>query len=184
MRRTARLGRSSRVTAAVLAIVMLGSGGTALAAPVTPGSDWSVPPGQKEKSVPVSPVAARKLPAIANGTPPVVAPVWPAATDTDVDLAPAARQVRAAGSPVRLDRVAAKPAKVHVKVADHKAAEALGLDGVVLSVTGATDGPVKVALDYSGFANAFGGGWSDRLRLFTLPACALSTPDKPQCRER
>ncbi|WIV60944.1 RHS repeat-associated core domain-containing protein [Amycolatopsis nalaikhensis] len=184
MRRTARLGRSSRVTAAVLAVVMLGSGGTALAAPVTPGSNWSVPPGQKEKSVPVSPVAARKLPAIANGTPPVVAPVWPAATDTDVDLAPAARQVRAAGSPVRLDRVAAKPAKVHVKVADHKAAEALGLDGVVLSVTGATDGPVKVALDYSGFANAFGGGWSDRLRLFTLPACALSTPDKPQCRER
>ncbi|WP_284748525.1 RHS repeat-associated core domain-containing protein [Amycolatopsis sp. RTGN1] len=185
--RWARLGRSSRVVAAMLAVVMLGSGATAVAAPARPGGDWTVPPGQKEKSVPVSPVATGKLPDIKIGTPPVTPPVWPAAKDADVDLAPAAtQQLRAADTPVRLGRAAAaaKPAKVHVKVADHQAAEALGLDGVVLAVTGAADGPVHVGLDYSGFANAFGGGWSDRLRLFTLPACALSTPDKPECRER
>ncbi len=188
MRRNARragLGRSSRVTAAVLAVVMLGSGGTAVAAPVQPGGGWSVPPGPKEKSIPVSPVAAGKPPQIKIGTPPVVPPAWPAAKDVDVDLAPATQQLKAADTPVRLGRVAAagKPGKVHVKVADHQAAEALGLDGVVLSVTGVDD-PVRVGLDYSGFANAFGGGWSDRLRLFTLPACALSTPDKPECRKR
>ncbi|MFJ1760391.1 RHS repeat-associated core domain-containing protein [Amycolatopsis sp. NPDC088138] len=186
--RWARLGRFSRPTAAVLAAVMLASGGTAVAAPVKPGGNWTVPAGQKDKSVPVSPVAAKKLPPIAIGNAPIAQPVWPAAKDTDVDLAPAAdtQQVRAADTPVRLGRVkaAAQPAKVHVKVADHKAAEALGLDGVVLSVTGATDGPVHVGLDYSGFASAFGGGWSDRLRLYTLPACALSTPDRPECRER
>ncbi|MGW4520078.1 RHS repeat-associated core domain-containing protein [Amycolatopsis sp. NPDC004378] len=184
--RWARSGRSSRVTAAVLAAVMLTSGGTAVAAPAAAPGGWSVPPGQKDKSVPVHPVVAGKLPDIKVGTPPVTPPVWPAAKDTDVDLAPAAQQLRAADTPVRLGRAAAaaKPAKVHVKVADHKAAEALGLDGVVLSVTGAADGPVHVGLDYSGFANAFGGGWSDRLRLFTLPACALSTPDKPECRKR
>ncbi|WP_158104182.1 RHS repeat-associated core domain-containing protein [Amycolatopsis pretoriensis] len=171
----------------MLAVVMLGSGGTAVAAPAAPGGNWSVPPGQKEKSVPVSPVTAGKPAEIKIGTPPVTPPVWPAAKDTDVDLAPAAtQQLRAADTPVRLGRVAAaaKPAKVHVKVADHQAAEALGLDGVVLSVTGAAGSPVRVGLDYSGFANAFGGGWSDRLRLFTLPACALSTPDKPECRKR
>ncbi|MEU0792394.1 RHS repeat-associated core domain-containing protein [Amycolatopsis sp. NPDC005961] len=184
--RWARSGRLSRVTAAVLAVVMLGSGGTAVAAPTRPGGDWTVPAGQQEKSVPVSPVTTGKLPDIKIGTPPVTPPVWPAAKDTDVDLAPAATQLRAADTPVRVGRAAAaaKPAKVHVKVADHRAAEALGLDGVVLAVTGATDGPVHVGLDYSGFANAFGGGWSDRLRLFTLPACALSTPDKPECRQR
>jgi RHS repeat-associated protein len=188
MRRSARRAGPVRVTAAVLAITMLASGGTAVAAPVTPGG-WSVPAGPKEKSIPVSPVATGKAPDIKIGTAPVVAPVWPAAKDVDVDLAPAAtQQVRAADTPVRLGRVAAattaKPAKVHVKVAGHQAAEALGLDGVVLSVTGAADGPVRVGLDYSGFASAFGGGWGDRLRLFTLPACALSTPDKPECRKR
>ncbi|WP_410669536.1 RHS repeat-associated core domain-containing protein [Amycolatopsis sp. cmx-4-68] len=180
----AGLGRWSRGTAAVLAVVMLGSGGTAVAAPVAPAGGWSVPPGPKEKSIPVTPVVTGKLPDIKIGTPPVVKPVWPAAKDVDVELAPA-QQVRAADTPVRLGRVAAaaQPAKVHVKVADHQAAEALGLAGVVLSVTGA-GGPVRVGLDYSGFASAFGGGWSDRLQLYALPACALSTPDKPECRKR
>ncbi|MEV6448738.1 RHS repeat-associated core domain-containing protein [Amycolatopsis sp. NPDC051716] len=189
MRRSAsraRRVRFSRVTAVVLAAVMLGSGGTAVAAPMGRPGGWSVPPAPKEKSIPVHPVVTGKLPELKVGTAPAVAPVWPAAGEFDVDLAPAAQQQRVADSPLRLGRaaVAAKPGKAHVKVADHKAAEALGLEGVVLSVTGATDGPVRVGLDYSGFAGAFGGGWSDRLRLFALPACALSTPDKPQCRTR
>src|SRR6185369_17474779 len=63
---------------------------------------------------------------------------------------------------------------------------ALGLDGVVLSVTdpGGVDGPVHIGLDYGSFATAFGGGWADRLRLYALPACALTTPAKAECRTR
>ena len=42
--------------------------------------------------------------------------------------------------------------------------------------------PARVALDYSGFADAFGGNYADRLKLVTLPACALTTPDVAACR--
>ncbi len=182
--RWARLGRFSRATAAALAAVMLTSGGTALATPATPGSNWSVPPGQKDKSIPVSPVAAKHLPDVNVGSAPVVKPVWPAAKDTDVDVHGAGVQARVADTPVHIGQP--KPAKVHVHVADHQAADALGLDGVVLSVTdpGGADGPVHIGLDYGAFATAFGGGWADRLRLFTLPACALTTPAKAECRKR
>ncbi len=185
--RWAAPGRLSRGTAAALAVIMLSSGGSALAAPVVPGSSWSVPPGQQEKSIPVSPVAAKKLPDIQIGTPPVAKPVWPAAKEADVDLLPG-QAARVADTPVHIGqaKAAAKTAKAHVRVGDRQAAEKLGLDGVVLSVTAPADttGSVHVGLDYSGFATAFGGGWADRLRLFALPACAVTTPDKPECRKR
>ncbi|MFI6587166.1 hypothetical protein, partial [Embleya sp. NPDC050493] len=80
----------------------------------------------------------------------------------------------------------AAPAKVKVTVADRAAADRAGVDGVVLSVAradGRADaGRVTVSLDYAGFRDAFGADWSTRLRLSTLPECALTTPDLPQCR--
>ncbi|MFI0450827.1 polymorphic toxin-type HINT domain-containing protein [Actinomadura sp. 6N118] len=43
-------------------------------------------------------------------------------------------------------------------------------------------GKVALHLDYSKFAHAAGGAYASRLRLVQLPACALVTPDKPECR--
>ncbi|MFI1524232.1 RHS repeat domain-containing protein [Kitasatospora cineracea] len=78
----------------------------------------------------------------------------------------------------------AGPASVGVKVLDHKAAQAAGVDGVIAQVTPADAGKGKaeVGIDYSGFAEAFGGDYASRLHLVTLPACALTTPDVPECR--
>ncbi|MCB5179390.1 polymorphic toxin-type HINT domain-containing protein [Streptomyces antimicrobicus] len=77
-------------------------------------------------------------------------------------------------------------AKVEVK--GKETAAALGIDGVVLAVQpdskAAATAPLSVQLDYTKFRNAFGGDWGSRLNLVALPACALSTPDKAQCRTR
>ncbi|MFF7250053.1 DddA-like double-stranded DNA deaminase toxin [Embleya sp. NPDC008237] len=80
------------------------------------------------------------------------------------------------------------PAKVKVTLADRAATDRAGIDGVLLSVgrtDGRTDtGRVTVSLDYSAFRDAFGADWSARLRLFALPECALTTPDRADCRTR
>jgi RHS repeat-associated protein len=68
---------------------------------------------------------------------------------------------------------------------DRAVARRLGIEGVVLSVAaapGATTGRVGVKVDYRGFAGAVGGDWSSRLRLVSLPACALTTPEVSSCR--
>ncbi|MGW3086718.1 polymorphic toxin-type HINT domain-containing protein [Streptomyces sp. NPDC001108] len=41
---------------------------------------------------------------------------------------------------------------------------------------------VALTVDYAPYAELFGGSYTSRLRLVELPACALTTPDKPQCR--
>ncbi|MGW1717508.1 polymorphic toxin-type HINT domain-containing protein [Streptomyces sp. NPDC002156] len=71
-----------------------------------------------------------------------------------------------------------------VEVRSRKATEAVGIKGVLLTATAADPGTAKVSVDYSDFASAYGGGWSGRLRMFQLPACAVTTPDKEACRER
>lgn len=40
---------------------------------------------------------------------------------------------------------------------------------------------VDVAFDGSGFANAYGGDYGDRLTLMVLPECSLTTPEVPGC---
>ncbi|MGW0390191.1 RHS repeat-associated core domain-containing protein [Streptomyces sp. NPDC003042] len=104
--------------------------------------------------------------------------------------AAAAPEPRRAGKlPVSVAPVAGEdgaPAKVKVSVAGHDAARKAGVDGVLLSV-GRTDGsaeagPASVRVDYASFRGAYGGDWASRLRLVELPACALTSPEKPQCR--
>jgi RHS repeat-associated protein len=78
------------------------------------------------------------------------------------------------------------PGRVAVSVAPATTSETLGVNGIVLSVrptagAGATDA-ARVSVDYTTFADAFGGDWSSRLRLVELPACALTTPTEPGCR--
>jgi RHS repeat-associated protein len=75
---------------------------------------------------------------------------------------------------------------VDVTVLDQATAAALGVRGVVLTVapsagSAAGASAVQVSVGYATFGNAFGGGFGDRLRLASLPACALTTPQVAAC---
>jgi hypothetical protein len=134
-----------------------------------PGKDRQVP------AAPENEIAKKAITA-------VEAPRWPTPGRIQVDLArpAAARSVVTAG---RSAKAATGTGKVDVEVLDVAAAQAAGVAGVLVKVSsGDASGPVSVGLDYSGFASAFGGDYGQRLRFTRLPACALVTPDKPECR--
>jgi RHS repeat-associated protein len=46
------------------------------------------------------------------------------------------------------------------------------------------EAPLEVEVDYGTFARAYGGAWASRLRVVSLPDCALTTPDRAECREQ
>ncbi|MEY9861482.1 RHS repeat-associated protein [Catenulispora sp. GAS73] len=166
---------------------------------------WRPHPPVAEPSVPghktVGKAAARPAPLAVE---PVSAPVWPSAASADVTLdAAGSPAVHAAGTPVSLSlppagaarsrsgSVPAQPStpaqvSVHVAVADHAAAQRAGVAGVIVSAARADSGTaaelVSLSLDYSGFRNAFGGSFGDRLRLVAMPACVLTTPQQAGCR--
>ncbi|MDH6521977.1 RHS repeat-associated protein [Streptomyces sp. SAI-135] len=81
--------------------------------------------------------------------------------------------------------------KVALRLHSQAAAKKAGVNGVLLTVdpagtasgksTGDTD-TLRVSLDYSSFSDVYGGNFGPRLRLVTLPACALTTPQKKSCR--
>ncbi|MGW1768431.1 polymorphic toxin-type HINT domain-containing protein [Streptomyces sp. NPDC002073] len=73
--------------------------------------------------------------------------------------------------------------KATVRVHDQKAAARAGIDGVLLSATAEKPGSARISVDYGSFASAIGGGWSTRLGMVALPACALTTPQKAECRQ-
>ncbi len=80
------------------------------------------------------------------------------------------------------------PTAVQVEVLDRKTSEGLGVSGFAFLARradkGATSGPVTVTLDASGFADAYGAGYLDRLQVLRFPECALA-PDAlvsvPEC---
>ncbi|MFD4866712.1 RHS repeat domain-containing protein [Streptomyces sp. NPDC058412] len=167
---------------------------------------------KQPKAVPVKPVRAggAKKADDAAATPwkaPKVS--WPAAGSAEVDLAsasgPASKSFLSgaargpavgSGSPqagklpvavyVAPGKAAEAPSKVKVSVTGKDAARKAGVDGVLLSV-GRSDGAAqsasaKVEVDYNSFRGAYGGDYASRLRLVELPACALTTPDRAECR--
>ncbi|GIH11636.1 hypothetical protein Rhe02_97030 [Rhizocola hellebori] len=73
-----------------------------------------------------------------------------------------------------------------MEVLDRSAAEAAGVDGLLLRLSrgddGVSAGQAMIDLDYSGFVAAYGGDWAARLRLVAMPACAVSTPALEHCR--
>ncbi|WP_159424446.1 polymorphic toxin-type HINT domain-containing protein [Streptomyces sp. 3214.6] len=77
------------------------------------------------------------------------------------------------------------PDELAVEVVDHKKALAAGVDGVLLKVARTdgvdTAGKAKVQLDYSSFAEAYGGSYGSRLRFVQYPECLLTTPQKAEC---
>ncbi len=96
----------------------------------------------------------------------------------------------AAGTPVWGQALAGNsggyrgPAGVSVSVADHAAALKAGVTGVLFTAapSGAGSGQVRLGVDYSAFAQAYGGNYGSRLHLVELPACALTTPQVAACR--
>ncbi|UUU30804.1 RHS repeat-associated core domain-containing protein [Streptomyces sp. CA-210063] len=114
---------------------------------------------------------------------------WPKAGQATVTL-PAKGSTRATpGSlPVTLSkpRKGKAPNSVTVKVLDQKTAAGLGVRGVVLEVKAAKGdgGAAQLALNYDAFASAYGGDWAGRLRLQSLPACALTDRSAAKCRTR
>ena len=124
-----------------------------------PKANWPTP-GAESLSLPESktpaPARAKKLP---------------------VALANVYEKKTPAGTPV---------SKASVRVADRAAARKAGVEGLLVAVGRADGRPqtgqARVSIDYSGFRHAYGGDWAARLRLVQLPACALTTPEKPACR--
>ncbi len=110
-------------------------------------------------------------------------PVWVGAAET-----PAAAQKKAATTAARSPSAAPTVSRVSVSMTGQAAADALGVRGVVFSLTRADGslaaGRVHVSLGYSSFAQAAGGNYASRLRLVRLPACALTTPRLARCRKQ
>ncbi|WP_371617575.1 RHS repeat-associated core domain-containing protein [Streptomyces sp. NBC_00454] len=123
------------------------------------------------------------------GALPVTFAALPAPLATDPQSAPksAAKQSPAAGAAADDAAAAAKPVKLKVGLLDQAAAKRAGLaNSLLLSVkrtdSGTAPAPVSVELDYDAFKNAYGGSWGSRLRFTAVPACAATTPDKPECK--
>jgi RHS repeat-associated protein len=124
------------------------------------------------------------------------APVWPAAGVAEVELAgtTAGQPSRAGTLPVLVGPASLASGRVRVEVLDRATTAAAGIRGVVLRVgrgtgTGAaggavTTGGVAVTVDYQTFATAYGADWTSRLRLVSLPTCALTTPAAAECAAR
>ncbi|MFG3494169.1 RHS repeat-associated core domain-containing protein [Streptomyces sp. NPDC047928] len=85
----------------------------------------------------------------------------------------------------RSAKSATPASSVTVDVLDQKKADALGVKGVVLTVTGPRGGgQAAMSIDYGTFATAYGGDWAGRLQVLRLPDCALRDPASAKCRTR
>ena len=114
---------------------------------------------------------------------------WPKEGEATLGLTPGKRdRATPGGMPVTLAPASknrsAADGEARITVLDQKAAREAGITGVLLTAEADVAGTAEVTVDYGGFASAVGGGWSQRLRLVRLPACALTTPQKPECREQ
>ncbi|WP_107056038.1 RHS repeat-associated core domain-containing protein [Streptomyces griseus] len=113
---------------------------------------------------------------------------WPTQGDAVVELDVNKRATaKPGGLPVTIAPAAGKGAAedgttAGITVLGQKAARRAGITGVLLTAGADRAGRADIAVDYSGFASAVGGDWSSRLRLVRLPACALTTPEKAECR--
>jgi RHS repeat-associated protein len=176
-------GRVWRGMSLWIATITAASMVTALPGVATADSKHPAP--QQVKRLPHSDLAMRPVAMPTSPPPPASPPAsWPAPGEADVDLAKVDRRnadgpvpQRAGSLPVLL---AAGSGKAHVRVADRDVTRRAGVTGVLVSVT-PTESVTSVGVDYSGFGNAAGASYGSRLRLVSLPGCALTTPDKPEC---
>ncbi|MFG2294992.1 RHS repeat-associated core domain-containing protein [Streptomyces sp. NPDC048603] len=149
-------------------------------APVPAATAMKSATGSASGSAPAAADAGKPGKAVKAGKLPVSVSALPAKNPPSADR----RSAAAAGAPA-----AAAPTGVKVKVDlhDRAAAHRAGAgNGLLLTVqrtdAGTTPAPVSVELDYNAFKNAYGGGWGSRLRFKAVPACSLTTPQRPECR--
>lgn len=80
------------------------------------------------------------------------------------------------------------PSEVRVEMASHERATGAGVNGMLIALTPArpdiTTGKVRLVIDYGKLAKAYGGGYGSRLQLIRMPKCALTTPERAECRTR
>ncbi|WP_447005926.1 RHS repeat-associated core domain-containing protein [Saccharothrix isguenensis] len=182
-----------------MAVLTVSTGQAFAAAPDK--SEWTLRELQREKSVPTSPVQPDR-PADAPAPAVVASPGRsdrPAPAKSEVDFAGkggTAREVAAralgkpipaAGTPVAVGLAGeaaasarrSRAGKVRVEVHGEKTSPG----AVVFSLSdagGAREKPLEVTFDYASLTGA-GGDLGSRLKLVSLPACALSTPEKSEC---
>ncbi|WP_330174150.1 polymorphic toxin-type HINT domain-containing protein [Streptomyces sp. NBC_01498] len=199
-RPTQRHPNLRRRLALASAAVMVGTLLPAVAQPIAAAADGTrAAPAAFEK--PVAGTTAKVTPrTVMKGARTPAAPPdskWPVASTSVVALpgtdAVGAKPALVPGLPLTLDTKVgsgAKPAHggVETRVLSRAATRKAGVDGVLFTLRGkdttskGVPGQVRGSLDYSGFADAYGGGYASRLTLVELPACALTTPDKSGCR--
>ncbi|MFE6358035.1 RHS repeat-associated core domain-containing protein [Streptomyces rochei] len=121
---------------------------------------------------------------------------WPKGGSASVSLTPSTPRTAApAGVPVTLEPAAstkqrssaasaAASGDARITVVDQETASKAGVTGIVLTAAAQSPGAADLSVDYSAFASAIGGGWSQRLRIVQLPTCVLMTPHKAECREQ
>ncbi|WP_189853833.1 RHS repeat-associated core domain-containing protein [Streptomyces omiyaensis] len=164
-----------------------------------PGEKPGVPTVPKTKSVDGTDFKPEGAKAKRRPSTPWKAPdvTWPTAATAELTPRSATGEARTVGGlPVRLTtpatrsaKNAAAPTRTEVSVKDRSAARTAGVDGLLLTLRpadtkAASIGSVEVEVDYGTIRGAYAAGWASRLRLVTLPACALTTPDKPECRKQ
>ncbi|WP_421742687.1 RHS repeat-associated core domain-containing protein [Cellulomonas sp.] len=151
------------------------------------------------KAVPAAAAPPRRSLPITVPSPPRFPKAWKGVESVGAEGADsAARTGDSAGSAIvrvgratGVDAASTAATEVAVEVLDQKVATKAGVEGLLLRIADPASGedttpdaPLEVAVDYSTFEDAFGGGWADRLRLVTLPECALTTPERAACREQ
>lgn len=204
MRTFSRTSRRVRVVAGAVVVVLLGAGQQAVAAPATAsgwhGLGWDLPALQATNSVDVQPGGLRTPPvaAAAAATP---SASWLAAATADVALPPVAAGAPASKAASALPVTVARSGRdvatgkqashaagsVRVDVLGKAEADRSGVQGTLVRLSrlsGDTAGPLDLDVDYRSFAAAYGGDYGSRLQLFTYPACVLTTPDVPECRQK
>ncbi|GAB3433829.1 RHS repeat-associated core domain-containing protein [Flindersiella endophytica] len=190
--------RISRKIQGIAVAVVAGLGFSLLQTAPPPIGDSARADGpalRPDKSIPVTKVVpkprARRdgTAKAALRTPPKM--TWPKAGQAVVTM-PAQAGVREAGKPVQAGTLPVwvasagkqSPDSVRVELADRTRATRAATEGGLLRLSPGTNGgsgQVRVSLDYSGYARAYGGDWSRRLRLVALPECAWTSPGKPEC---
>ncbi|MEV4373858.1 polymorphic toxin-type HINT domain-containing protein [Nonomuraea sp. NPDC049637] len=146
-------------------------------------------PVDRERVVPGRPAAVK--PRITEPKAPDPVAAWPAPGTAEVDLAAATASAPPAAPAGKAGALSATPAdaasaagRVRIQTHDRAASQRAGVGGPIFTAarTSGPPGKVTMKVDYAPFAEAYGGGFGSRVRLAALPACALTSPDKAECR--
>ncbi|WP_404974642.1 polymorphic toxin-type HINT domain-containing protein [[Kitasatospora] papulosa] len=206
------LRRTSLAVSAVLVVTLLQTAGAPASSTSTsrlPGVPSAEKPVAGSRGIDVKPRAQDKRTKLPSRTPRahIPAPSKTTVNVLDSDTKTAARFTEAKEQPLAFGKAdhrsagkrsaskhGATPARVESRVLGKEQAERAGVSGLLFTVsapapsgapgerTEPAEGAVAVAVDYTAFAEAFGGSYGSRMHLVELPACALTTPHKNECR--